>query len=490
MGIPPQDSTAPQTRLGLWDTISLIVGIIVGVGLFFTPQEVMQKSPSPWAMLGLWVAGGLLCLLGAFCFAELGSTYPRSGGEYVYLSHAFGPLVGFIYGWAQLLVLRTGAASAMIGFGFGGFCADFLGIDEKDSFTRCGLAVGGIAVFTILNILGLRTGKHTQNTLTCLKLAGLGVLLVAGFFFGKGWSGMETAGVQAAAAPGQDPTWVLVTGLGAALIAILWTYAGWQEAGYVASEIDDQRRTLPRAIFFGMSLVILLYLAVNLAYVMGIGFDAAQTSKRPIPAAVLSQAFGDWAGRLMALLIALSALGALNGTIMTSSRIYAAVGADHPLFAPLGWWNRALGTPVLALATQGLLSIAFVVFVSLLGTHLVPIKIDADTTLEFGGLQGFFTLLHCTAAVFWIFFLLTGVALFVLRRKDANIARPFTVPLYPLTPLLFCLCCLGMLGASIMASPVKSLIGLGLLAAGIPFAFLSQALKQREGSVAGRQPVT
>jgi amino acid transporter len=253
-----------------------------------------------------------------------------------------------------------------------------------------------------------------------------------------------------------------------AMIAILWTYSGWHEAAYVVGEIQDRRRTIPRALLLGISIVIFLYLAVNLAYVTGVGFGQAQ-QPAPLAASVLSTAFGELAGKVMALLVMLSALGALNGTIITSSRIYAAIGADHPLFAPLGRWSARLGTPLVALGVQGALSIAFVLFVGIFFGQ----GSDEQNPYQ----SGFDVLLLCTAAVFWIFFLLTGMSFFVLRRIDKGIDRPFQVPFYPVTPFLFCLFCAGMLIASVAADWQKSLIGLGLLAAGVPFYFLSEFLK-------------
>jgi amino acid transporter len=358
-----------------------------------------------------------------------------------------------------------------------------------------------IGVLTGINILGVHTGKHTQNALTVLKVSGLGVLLVAGILFGKGFEGFaerplgspellvsRTIGI-AAAPVGQGPLlavtqltpdmnseffpmdfWTGLSALTMAVIAILWTYSGWHEAAYVVGEIQDQRHTIPRALLLGVSFVILLYVAVNLACILGVGFGSAQRSS-VLVASVLSRAFGEEAGKVMSLLIMLSALGALNGTIITSSRIYAAVGADHPLFAPLGRWHPQLGTPVVALAVQGILSVLFVLSVGIF----------------FQGLSGFDVLFACTAAVFWIFFLLTGIAFFSLRVMDRQVARPFQVPFYPITPLLFCFCCVGMLVASILANWKLSLIGLGLVALAIPFYLLSQALRTETG-VASSEP--
>lgn len=524
-------SQPAKASLSLWDTASLIVGIIVGVGIYRNPAVVFANLDSAWLALSAWLLGGLLSLVGAFCFAELASTYPRSGGEYVYLSRAYGRPLGFLFAWAQFAVIRPGATIAVIAYLFGDFAGRFGDVGREQTWFFVSVATAVIIFPTIINIVGVRLGKHTQNVLTLLKILGIGGILFAGFFFGRAGElliqrgtllqtttdqivlqdaqqqqafaisastvivvegkkqgpddrpftvtdlqpGMQitlqttaeepaTAGRISARTAGSvwDETSRNLRGLSLAMILVLWTYAGWHEAAYVVAEIHDQRRTIPRALMLGTGLVVALYLLMNLAYLHGLGLAAAGDSPA-IAADVLALIFGERGARVMSLLVMLSTLGALHGAIFTSSRIFTEIGTDHPLFAPLGRWNKRLGTPVVALLVQGVLSVGYVLFVGCF----------------FRGESGFDAILNCTAAVFWLFFLLTGIALFVLRWKDPQAERPFITPLFPLTPIIFCLACLGMLLASISYDPFKALLGILLLLTGVPLYFLSNTIQRK-----------
>jgi APA family basic amino acid/polyamine antiporter len=447
-------SAGPQpaaARLGLWDTASMIVGIIVGVGIYITPAKVFAAAGGPWQGLGVWLLGGLFSLLGAFCFAELASTYPRSGGEYVYLTRAFGPLMGFLFGWAQLAVIRPAGSIAVVAFGFAAYGASLLGRDPKDPLLAVVLAVIPLVVLTFVNLIGVIFGKSAQNGLTILKIVGIAGILAAGFL----WAHVPGAGTGVGKG-------IEAGGLVVAMVYVLWTYAGWQEAGYVASEVRDRRRTLPLALILGTGAVTLLYLLINLAYLTGLGFEGAAHSEA-VAADVLAPALGGWGQLGMSLVVVISTLGALNGMIFTSSRIFAEFGTDHALFAPLGRWSRRWGTPVISLLIQGALSAGFVLLAG-----LGP-----------AGKSGFDRLVEGTAPVFWLFFLLTGIALLVLRWREPRIARPFRVPFFPFTPLVFCAGCAAMLVGSVHDAPVETLIGIGLLAAGLPLYLLSNRLGGR-----------
>jgi amino acid transporter len=447
-----------QTRLSLWDTVSIIVGIIIGVGIFRTPGEVFRDASGPWLALAIWGFAGLLSLVGAFCFAELASTYPRSGGEYVYLTKAYGPLTGFLFAWAQLAVIRTAGSIAAVAYIFADYAADLwpwaLGGLEKAALAA--LAIGGLSA---VNILGVRLGKRTQNTLTALKVVGLGVILLAALLWARSAAPAATAvAATGAAAPSpQAPQGDLLQGLALALIGVLWTYAGWHEAAYVAAEVENRRRNLPLALLLGTGAVVVLYLLVNAAYLVGLGYEAAASSET-VAADVLSLVPWGHARQAMSVLVVVSALGAINGMIFTSSRIYAEFGADHRLFAPLARWSRRWGTPVRALVLQALLCIAMVTVVA----------------VGFQGQDGFGTIVKCSSPVFALFFFLTGTALIVLRRKEPNVERPFTTPLYPLMPLLFCAFWAFMLCGSIWYAPVEAAVGLGILLAGLPLYVLSR----------------
>jgi amino acid transporter len=440
---PAEMERAPTTaRLGLWDTTSMIVGIIIGVGIY-NSGKVFGNTSGPWEALALWVLGGVVSFLGALCFAELASTYPRSGGEYVYLTRAFGPWAGFLFGWAQMAVIRPAGSIGVLAF----LVADYadrlfpLGLGAKICY-----AFVPIVVLTLINVAGVPFGKRTQNLLTALKVLGIGGILLAGF-------------LRPAAPAAEPPHEAPLSGLAFAMVLVLWTYAGWHEGAYVAAEVRDRRRNLPLALLLGTAIVTTLYLLINLAYLAGLGFAEAGRSDA-VAADLLQRTLGEEAGWVMGLLVVISALGGLNGQIFTSSRIFAELGVDHALFAPLAKWDRRLGTPVRALLLGGALSAGMVLMVALLGS----------------GRSGFDTLLECTAAVFWLFFLLTGVAVFVLRSRDRQLVRPFTVPGYPWTVVLFCVCCAGMLVGSLLSYPLQTLVGTAFLSAGLPLYLISRHL--------------
>jgi amino acid transporter len=473
----PAEDRPVRAQLGVWDAASIIVGIIIGVGIVRTPAMIFNSVPGPWEALGLWAVGGLLALVGALCFAELGSTYPRSGGEYVYLTRAFGRGVGFFFAWGQLIAIRSGASIVAVAYVFGEYARGVLGTPPS---TTAAYACTAIILLTATNILGVRLGKQTQNTLTVAKVLGLVCVVVVGF----AWPNPVPTAVPAAARTigllgsgmGQGP--LLATSslpalfpaapalaLAGAMIAIFWTYAGWHEAGYVAAEVRDRKRNLPRALILGTVLVTGIYLLVNAAYVVGLGFDRARTSPT-IAADLLGRALGANGARFISVLVIVSSLGAINGMTLTSSRIFVEFGADHALFAALARWNRRLGTPVRSLVTQ-----AAVCLLTILAVELLT---DSNTRAE-----SFDYLVAATAPVFWLFFLLTGFALFVLRHKDAGLVRPFSVPLYPALPILYCVCCAAMLVASLLyavANPQRLwMTGLVLvvLFAGVPLYLFS-----------------
>ncbi|MBY0526337.1 MAG: APC family permease [Gemmataceae bacterium] len=442
--IQPQAPRAVPATLGLWDTISLIVGIIVGVGIFKVPGDVLASVSSPWESMAAWVLGGILSVIGALCFAELASAFPRSGGDYVYLTRAFGPGLGFLSGWAQLSVVRTGGGIAALAYVFADSARDLGGFS---GYTVIPIAVLVIVVLTLVNILGAAPGVWTQNWLTIAKLVGLAALVLAGFF----WSNPQPA-------PATEPA-VRTGTFAVAMIFILFAYDGWNEAAYVAGEVRGWRRTMPLALILGTSAVMVIYLVVNAAYIYGLGFDAARAPAARI-GDLLALALGENGARAVSVLIMVSVLSAANGTIFAGARLYAEMGSDHAIFAPLGRWSRRWGTPIGALVVQALICIGMVVGVGWWGK----------------GQEGFETLVTCTAPVFWLFFLLTGVSLFVLRFKEPHIERPFLVPIYPVTPLIFCGCCAYMLYGSVDYAKGAGLIGLAIVLAGLPLYVVSRRL--------------
>jgi amino acid transporter len=460
---PTADKPVAAHPLGLWDAVSIIIGIVVGSGIYETPPLVLQNVSGPAVALALWAVCGLLSLVGALCYAELASTYPRAGGDYVYLGRAFGPWLGFLFGWAQLAVILTGSIG-MLAFVFADYAVRLLwGRAPERAWP---LAAGAVAALSLLNLLGVVVGKGAQNLLTVAKVLGLGGILVAGFC----WPAPPTA-EAAAAQPGLDA-------LKFAMVLVFLTYGGWNDAAYVAAEVRDGGRNIPRALIRGVVGVTLIYVLVNAAYLRGLGFAGARQS-HAVAADVLARPLGEWGVKAMCLLVMVSALGSVNGLIFSGSRVYSTMGADHPLFSWLGRWHRGRGVPVGALLAQALITLAMIAVV---GTPWGQNAINATlgriglAAVEWQGRGGFETLLRCTAPVFWAFFLLTGVSLFVLRWRDRGLRRPFSVPLFPLLPLIFCATCAYMLWGAVGYSGKLGLVGAALLAAGLPLYAVSRAM--------------
>jgi amino acid transporter len=474
----PEETSLPadeHLHLGVWDAVSIIIGIVVGTSIFKSPQMVFGNVAGPWEGMGCWLLGGILALIGALCYAELATTYPRMGGDYVYLTRAYGRWAGFLFGWAQLTVILTGSIGAMA-YAFADYTVAFFPQLDGARGTVW-IAVLSVVVLTALNLLGVVFGKTVQNLLTIVKIVGLGGIVLLGLFWGDGTGAF---GVPAAA-PGM--------GFGLAMVFVLYAYGGWNDAAFVAAEVRNRHVNIPRALILGTGGITVIYLLVNVAYLWGLGFEGVRSSMAP--AADLAQnAMGPWGGRLISLLVMVSALGAINGLIFTGSRIYVSMGVDHRLFGWLGQWNRERSVPVRSLLAQSLIALGLILIVGTLRgqaavdtalgwVHLGPLPWD-----DYYG--GFNTLVAATAPVFWGFFLLTGLSLWILRVKDRGIPRPFSAPLFPLEPILFCGMCCYMLYSAVTYAGALSLLGLAPLAVGLPLFFLSRRLdsKSRETTLA------
>ena len=461
--MPAEDEPveSAQARLGLWDTVSIILGIVVGVSIFKSPPLIFNNVHSPIYGLAAWLLGGLLALVGGLCYAELATTYPRSGGDYVYLSRAYGRWAGFLFGWAQLVAILSGSIGAMA-YVFADYAIDVFGFRHQ---TSVAFAVAAPLVLTLINCFGILAGKTAQNVLTAAKVLGVGVVLLTGLFVGS------------AARPFDVERPMGESGFGLAMVFVLYTYGGWNDAAFVTAEVRQRQRNIPRALIVGISSIVLLYMLMNIAYLKALGFEGLRASRTPA-ADVLKLSVGPGASRVVSLLVMTSALGAINGMILTGSRVYAALGEDHPLFGWLGRWSAKSGTPLWSLLTQA--AVASLMIASI-GTSVGRTTIDiafqklGTTPLDwtqYGG--GFGTLVTAMSPVFWLFFLMTGVSLFVLRATDRVVDRPFKVPLYPLPPLLFCGMCGYMLWSSVAYAGRLSLLGLMPLASGLPLYWLSR----------------
>ena len=417
--------------------MSIIVGIVIGAGIYETAPFILSCVASPREAMAVWAVGGVLSVVGALCYAELASTYPRLGGDYFFLRRAFGPWAGFLFSWSQLTVIMSGSIGLMA-FVFADYAVRLFGADPGAAPL---LGVIAVVVFSAANLIGLKSGRRTQNVLTALKAIGLTAIVVAGF----GWPRAGATGTAAPADMGGG------AGFGLALILVLYTYGGWNDAAFIVAEMKDKRRNIPRALLLGTGGVAVIYLLVNAAYLNGLGFAAARRSTA-IASDVLQGALGSMGAQVMSVLVMVSALGALNGLILTGARISAAAGADFVVFAPLARWHRRWGTPAMAILAQMIFTLALILLVGHeAGRRFINAVLTAADlkALSWEGHGGFDTLLKCTAPVFWAFFLLTGLSLFWLRVKDRGVERPFTVPLYPVLPAVFCGTCAWMLYSAV-----------------------------------------
>lgn len=462
----PPDAEKPQ--LGLVDAISIIVGIVIGAGIYKTPSFIFVNFQGPLVSLVGWFAAGLLVLAGALCYAELATTYPRSGGDYVYITRAFGPLLGFLFGWAQLAAILT-ASIGQMSYIFADYADQVFTIPKNYQYL---VAIGAILAITALNLLGVVLGKWTQNLLTAVKIIGLGAIIVAGFM--KGSPGNLTeVGITSQFS---GLTWTGLPSIGLGMVLVLYTYGGWNDSAFVAAEVRDPSRNIPRALLFGVAIITAIYLLINVAYLMALGFEGAKGSGT-IAADTLKLLLGDAGAKGMSVLVMISALGALNGLVFTGSRVYSSLGNDYGSLAWLGKWNENFGSPVRSLVIQAVVCILWVVVLGTpwsreaLDSLVAWMKLEPINWGKFG--DNFETLLASTAPVFWVFFLLTGLALFNLRSVDRHVPRPFAVPLYPFTPLIFCATCGYMLYSSIDYAGKLALIPFVFLLAGLPFYLFS-----------------
>jgi len=428
---------APKPTLSVVDAVAIIVGIVIGAGIFKTPSLVAANTPNEGAFLLAWLLGGFVSLIGAFCYAELATAYPHAGGEYHFLYRAFGQDIAYLFAWARATVIQTGSI-AMLGFVFGDYASELFRLGEQSPALY---AAFGVIVLTTLNVLGVRQGKWTQNILTAAKV--LGLLLVVGV-------GLFAVTPLAPSPTSEKPS---SGAFGLAMIFVLFTYGGWNEAAYISAELKDVRQNMQRALVWGISLITVIYLLANFAYLKGLGLTGMAKSE-VVAADLLRRAMGEGGATFISLLIAISALGAMNATIFTGARTNYAWGQDFRALRFLGVWHERAHTPVNALLMQGLISLALV-------------ALGAWTR------KGFSTMVDYTAPVFWFFFLLTGLTLFILRTNDPENPRPFRVPLYPLVPLLFCVVCVYMLQSSLSYTGVGALVGVAVLLAGIPALLLS-----------------
>jgi basic amino acid/polyamine antiporter, APA family len=476
----PRLSETPTTPMGrgpqlsLWDSICLIVGIIIGASIYHYPPGIFTGAGSPILGMLAWIVGGAVSLVGALCYAELATTYRSAGGDYSYLTRAFGPKVGFIFAWAELSVIRTGGSIACMAYIFANYATLLCDLGPHSSVIY---AIGGILMLTLVNAVGVRPGRVMQNSLTVANFIGLGTLCLIGV-----WYAFQPA--PPAPPPGPDDG---ETNLALTMVFVFYAYGGWNEAAFIASEVKEPKRNIRRALIIGTALVTVLYASVNLAYLAALGFDGVCRSKA-IPSDMFALPFGEAGRKAISALVMISALGSVNGLLFTGMRLYGTFGADHKFFTWLAGKGDRPHVAYGALAAQATFSLLLIAVVELsfywrqVLAEIAP-YFNMQLGAEFRRSGSINRIVSCTAPVFWIFFLLTGSSLFILRIKEPDRARPFKVPLYPVTPLVFCASSAFMLYHSgiyaMREEPAEALIVAMLMLLGIPLCILSARATRR-----------
>jgi amino acid transporter len=452
---PDSTSAAPRPVLSTTDAVAIIVGIVIGAGIFGVPSIVAGNVASEQMMLLVWIAGGVISLVGALCYAELATAFPNAGGDYYFLTRAYGSKLSFLFAWARVTVITT-ASIAAIAFVFGEYIARIPPLGELGSPIYAALLV---VVLTAINIAGVRRGAVTQNWMTAVLVVGLLLVILTGLFF----VAPAAAPAPGTSAPAGRLPWH--AGIGLAMVLVLFTYGGWNEAAYISAEVKDGHRNMVRALFFGILIIIALYLLTNAAYLRGLGM-VGMAKSQAVAADLLGLAWGGTGAVLISILVAIAAATSVNATIIAGARTNYALGRDWPLLGFLGRWNARTGTPVNALIAQGCIALGLVV-------------LGAVTR------KGLQTMVEVTAPVFWFFFMLAGASLIVLRIREPGAARPFRVPLYPVTPIVFCLTSAYLLYSSLAYTGVGAMVGVAVVAVGI--VVLAINLRYGGGPAATRQ---
>jgi APA family basic amino acid/polyamine antiporter len=445
------DRPEPQAQLSVFDAVAIMVGLVVGVSIFRTPSIVATGVDSEGMFVLVWVVGGLVTLIGALCYAELAAAHPHAGGEYHFLSRAYGQPVAVMFGWARCTIIQTGSI-ALVAFLLGDYMAQVLPFGAHGPALYAALAV---SVLTAVNIVGTREGKRLQIGVTVIQLLALLAIIVFGFL----------GSPQPAAVP--EPTVAAPTAaLGLAMIYVLLTYGGWNDAAYLTGELRDAPRNIAKVLTLGTALLVVLYVLANLALLSVLGLEGLRASDA-VAAEMMRAAVGPSGELLVTMAIVVAAISTLNATIFTGARVFYALGRDIPALCWMGVWRQRGSTPANAQLVQGAMALA------LIGMGAVMP-------------DGFRAMVDYTAPVFWLFLLMVAGSLFVLRRRHPQRVLPFRVPLYPFTPLLFCLTCGYMLYVSAVHTGAAALIGLAVLLAGAPILLL----RWERTDAVGAQPAT
>ncbi len=434
---PARAGPEPAAVLGLREAIMLIVGVVIGAGIFKAPSMVAGMAGSTGWMFAAWVLGGLISLIGALCYAELATAYPHAGGDYHFLKRAYGRSVSFLFGWARFSVITTGSI-ALLAFVFGDYMQQVAPLDLGGAISGPAVyALAAIAVLWWVNSRGVKAGCSAQSWLTGMEVGGLLLIVVAALWLTAGSVAPQMPAAAAPAAAGSGPG---LASFGLAMVFVLLTYGGWNEAGYISAELKDERRNMVRALVLSILIITALYLLVTWAYWRGLGLEGMAKSEA-LAADLMRRAFGPVGEKVISVLVAIAAVTSINATMIVGARTNYAVGRDWPALQKLALWDARRGTPANAMLLQNVAALLLVLLGAWTGS-------------------GFRSMVEFTAPVFWLFFLLTGLSLFVLRAREPHVERPFRVPLYPLLPALFCATCAYMLWSSLSYVYSQSLGGL------------------------------
>ena len=415
----------------MFDATMLVMGGIVGAGIFINPYVVAQRLHTPELILGAWVFGGAVAIIGAFVWAELAALLPAVGGQYAYLREAYHPAVSFLYGWVLLLVIQTGGMAA-VSITFARYFLDLTALHTPDWL----VAIMALGALTLINCLGVKTGGRTQSALMVMKIIAIAALVVAG---------LVLAGKHVTTTTVAERDWSL-TSFGAAMVPVMFAYGGWQTANFVAAEVKEPRKNLPRGLLFGVVGVVTLYTAVNWVCVRSLGPQTLAATSTPATA-VMRLALGSAGARFIAAAIAISTLGFLSQSILTAPRVYFAMADDGLFFRAVGWLNSRTRVPVVAIVLQSVWTIV----IALSGRYE--------------------QILNYVVSMDFLFFGLTATTIFVFRRRAAATGPSiggYRVPGHPVTTALFVAICWWVVGNTLYRYPQNSLVGFAILLAGVP----------------------
>jgi len=438
----------PKPALRVVDAIVVIIGIVVGAGIFRTPSIVAANTGSWELFLSAWLLGGVVSLIGAMCYAELSTTFPNTGGDYHFLHRAFGRRFSFLFAWARMAIIQTGSI-ALLAYIVGDYMSELYSVGPYSSPLYASAVVISL---TFINIAGVHLGTGVQKVLVSLQFIGLLILLIVGFFLAPSGSVPPVPRIL------DDPSFS--PALGGSMIMVLLTFGGWNEAGYISAEMRSGPQKMATVMIGSILIITAIYLLINLAFLNVLGIDGIAASEA-VGVDVMRVTLGEPGVYFIGVLVVLTALTSTNATIFTGARTNQALGRDFHFFSFMAKWKPNSSTPVNALIVQGAVA-----------TGLIVVGSFARS--------GFQSMVDFTAPIFWLFILCTGLSLFVLRRKEPNVHRPFRVPLYPVLPALFCLTSGYLLYSSLIFAGTGALLGVGVLLVGMLFFFFIPRSSNRQ----------